>query len=81
MFNLYSLKYHFFIKNNIMTLFINSEVFFYNFLNRYDIVLDDNYNKIKELYYSNKLDNNIKSEIKTDYNIYFKLFNNYKKSK
>jgi hypothetical protein len=78
MFNLYSLKYHFFIKNNIMTLFINSEVFFYNFLNRYDIVLDDNYNKIKELYYSNKLDNNIKSEIKTDYNIYFKLFNNYK---
>ena len=49
-FNYKSLKYHFFIKNNIMTLFINSEVFFYNFLNRYDIVLDDNYNKIKEMY-------------------------------
>lgn len=61
-----------------MTLFINSDVFFYNFLNRYDIVLDDNYNKIKELYYSNKLDNNIKSEIKTHYNVYFRLFNNYK---
>ena len=61
-----------------MTLFMNSDVFFYNFLNRYDIVLDDNYNKIKELYYNNKLDNNIKSEIKTHYNVYFRLFNNYK---
>ena len=61
-----------------MTLFINSEVFFYNFLNRYDIVLDDNYNKIKEMYYSYDLNNNIKSEIKKDYNVYFTLFNNYK---
>ena len=67
-----------------MTLFMNSDVFFYNFLNRYDIVLDDNYNKIKEKYYYDKIDiinknrTENRTENRTDYNIYFKLFDKYK---
>lgn len=52
------------------TLFNNSEIFFFNFLNKYDIILDDNYNKIKDLYYLNNYSKSI-------YKPYLMLFNKY----
>ena len=32
-------------------IFNNSETFFFKFINNYDIILDENYNNIKDLYY------------------------------
>lgn len=52
------------------TLFNNSETFFFKFLNKYDIILDENYNNIKDLYYLNKYSKSI-------YDPYLMLFNNY----
>jgi hypothetical protein len=52
------------------TLFNNSETFFFKFLNKYDIILDENYNNIKDLYYLNKYS-------KSNYEPYLMLFNNY----
>lgn len=54
------------------TLFNNSETFFFKFINKFDIILDDNYSNIKELYYSTKKISN------TIYKPYLNLFQNYK---
>lgn len=53
-------------------LFNNSETFFFKFINKFDIILDDNYSNIKELYYSTKKISN------TIYKPYLNLFQNYK---
>lgn len=53
-------------------LFNNSETFFFKFINKFDIILDDNYSNIKELYYSTKKISN------TTYKPYLNLFQNYK---
>lgn len=50
-------------------LFKNSESIFLNIINKYDIILDDNYNNLKELYYLNNYNSKYKS--------YFDLFNKY----
>ena len=51
-------------------LFNNSETFFLKFVNKYDIILDENYNNIKDIYYFNNENNNI-------YEPYLKLFDKY----
>ena len=55
-------------------LFNNSETFFFKFINKYDIILDEHYNNIKDVYYVN----NISSDEKTQYNLYINLFSSYK---
>lgn len=55
-------------------LFNNSETFFFKFINKYDIILDEHYNNIKDVYYVN----NILSDEKTQYNLYINLFSSYK---
>jgi hypothetical protein len=55
-------------------LFNNSETFFFKFINKYDIILDEHYNNIKDVYYVN----NILSDEKTHYNLYINLFSKYK---
>ena len=40
-------------------LFNNSETFFLKFVNKYDIILDENYNNIKDIYYLNNENNHI----------------------
>lgn len=52
-------------------LFNNSETFFFKFINNYDIILDENYNNIKDLYY---LDN---TKINIIYKPYINIFNKY----
>ena len=52
-------------------LFNNSETFFFKFINKYDIILDENYNNIKDLYY---LDN---TKINIIYKDYINIFNKY----
>jgi hypothetical protein len=54
-----------------MTLLINSETFFLNFINSYDIILDSNYNIIKDIY------NNVNKNNKHTYEPYLNLFNKY----
>ena len=55
-------------------LFNNSETFFFKFINKYDIILDENYNNIKDLYYVN----NISFDENSLYNPYINLFSKYK---
>lgn len=55
-------------------LFNNSETFFFKFINKYDIILDENYNNIKDIYYVN----NISFEENPLYNPYINLFSKYK---
>jgi len=52
-----------------MSIFTNSETIFLNIINKYDIILDDDYKNIKDYYYNNDYNNK--------YNNYFNLFNNY----
>ena len=52
------------------TIFENSETFFLKFISKYDIILDDNYNNIKNIYY--KYDNIINI-----YKPYITLFDKY----
>jgi hypothetical protein len=52
-----------------MSIFTNSEIIFLNIINKYDIILDDNYKNIKDYYYYKNYNNK--------YNNYFDLFNNY----
>ena len=52
-----------------MSIFTNSEIIFLNFINKYDIILDDDYKNIKDYYYNKNYNNK--------YNNYFDLFNNY----
>jgi|TARA_B110000259_G_C14016023_1_gene401339 hypothetical protein len=51
-----------------MSIFINSETIFLNIINKYDIILDENYINIKEKYIGGNYN---------EYNEYFKLFNKY----
>ena len=51
-----------------MSIFIDSENIFLNIINKYDIILDDNYVNLKENYINKDY---------TDYNEYFKLFSKY----
>ena len=52
------------------TIFENSETFFLKFISKYDIILDDNYNNIKNIYYNNESIINI-------YKPYISLFDKY----
>ena len=52
------------------TIFENSETFFLKFISKYDIILDDNYNNIKNIYYNNEA-------IINSYKPYISLFNKY----
>tara|TARA_B100000900_G_scaffold410475_1_gene428355 strand:+ start:10099 stop:10521 length:423 start_codon:yes stop_codon:yes gene_type:complete len=52
-----------------MSIFTNSEIIFLNIINKYDIILDDDYKNIKDYYYNKNYNNK--------YNNYFDLFNNY----
>ena len=52
-------------------LFKDSESIFLNIINKYDIILDDNYNNLKELYYLNNFESDFQ------YKYYFNLFNKY----
>lgn len=54
-------------------IFNNSETFFFNFINNYDIILDENYNNIKDLYYQ---DSNV-LKINTVYRLYISIFKKY----
>jgi hypothetical protein len=58
------------------TIFKDSSLFFHNFLDRYNILLDNNYDKIIDLYQNiNEIENiNI---IYGDYKIYFDVFTNF----
>jgi len=56
-----------------MSLFIPSEILFSNFINKNDIILDKNYDNLKNYYNYNFLDINKKNE----YHSYFNLFKNY----
>ncbi len=58
------------IKVKFMTLFKDSSIFFNNFLDRYNIILDHNCDKIIELYNKDTLNYGI-------YKIYFDVFENY----
>lgn len=51
-------------------IFENSETFFLKFISKYDIILDDNYNNIKNIYYNNE-------SIINSYKPYISLFNKY----
>lgn len=52
-----------------MSIFTNSETIFLNIINKYDIILDENYKNIKDNYYNENFNNQYKN--------YFKLFNKY----
>ena len=52
------------------TIFENSETFFLKFISKYDIILDDNYNNIKNIYYNNEA-------IINSYKPYISLFDKY----
>ena len=52
------------------SIFENSETFFLKFISKYDIILDDNYNNIKNIYYNNEA-------IINSYKPYISLFNKY----
>ena len=51
--------------------FEDSEIFFLNFITKYDIILDDNYNKIKNIFYDSNYD------IKNEFHPYIDLFSKY----
>ena len=54
-------------------IFNNSETFFFKFINNYDIILDENYNNIKDLYYQ---DSNV-LKTNTAYKSYISIFKKY----
>ena len=54
-------------------IFNNSETFFFKFINNYDIILDENYNNIKDLYYQ---DSNV-LKTNTAYKSYINIFKKY----
>mgnify|MGYP001185349474 FL=1 len=54
-------------------LFNNSETFFFKFINKYDIILDEHYNNIKDIYYFDK----IPKEKSISYKAYINLFSKY----
>ena len=54
-------------------IFNNSETFFFKFINNYDIILDENYNNIKDLYYQ---DSNVLKTIHI-YKPYISMFRKY----
>jgi len=51
-----------------MSIFVDSETIFLKIINKYDIILDDNYINLKENYINKDF---------TDYNEFFKLFSKY----
>lgn len=57
-----------------MSIFVDSENIFLNIINKYDIILDDNYINMKENYVNNGLKDYKPYKY---YNEYFKLFSKY----
>ncbi len=66
--------------STIAHIFKDSSFFFYNFLERNDIILDHNYDKILALYNTN-ICNEYNSNSYYEYSLYFNIFRNYDKMK